>query len=51
VKNRVAPPVGETELEILYPLGSQPLADYVPRVTEAPIHVIAEIEPCASAVV
>ena len=50
VKNRVAPPLGETELEILYPLGSQPLTDYAPRVTEAPIH-IAEMEPCASAVV
>jgi RecA/RadA recombinase len=50
VKNRVAPPLGETELEIHYPLGARPLADYTPRLTEASIHV-AEMEPCESAVV
>ena len=50
VKNRVAPPLGETELEIRYPLGAQPLTDYAPRITEAPIQVV-EMEPCASAVV
>ena len=43
VKNRVAPPLGVTQLEICYRLGAQ-------SVTEASIQV-AEIEPCASAVV
>jgi RecA/RadA recombinase len=43
VKNRVAPPLGETELEICYRLGAQ-------SITEASTQV-AEIEPCASAVV
>jgi len=43
VKNRVAPPVGETELEICYRLGAQ-------SVKEAAIQV-AEMEACASAVV
>ncbi len=43
VKNRVAPPLGETELEICYRLGAQ-------SVTEASIEV-AEMEPCVSAVV
>jgi RecA DNA recombination protein len=50
VKNRVASPLGETELEIRYPLGAQPLPAYKPQVTEAPNHAI-ELEPCASAVV
>jgi RecA/RadA recombinase len=48
-KNRVAPPLGETELEIRYPLGPQPLTDYRPGVTETSIQVTEE--PCASAVV
>ena len=43
VKNRVAPPVGETELEICYRLGAQ-------SVKEAPIQA-AEMETCASAAV
>ncbi|HEY1421672.1 MAG TPA: hypothetical protein VGG90_13305 [Candidatus Dormibacteraeota bacterium] len=50
VKNRVAPPLGETELEIRYPLGAQPLFDHRARVSEAPIH-IAELPECESAVV
>jgi len=50
VKNRVAPPLGETELEIRYPLGTRPLADYPQLVTEKPIHA-GELESCASAVV
>src|SRR5438105_10177751 len=47
VKNRVAPPLGETELEIRYPLGTQTLTDHRVQVTE----VIDGLEPCASAVV
>jgi RecA/RadA recombinase len=43
VKNRVAPPLGETELEICYRLGAL-------SVTEASVEV-AEMEPCVSAVV
>src|SRR5260370_9202223 len=43
VKNRVAPPLGETELEICYRLGAQ-------SVSEASTQVI-ELEPCAAAVV
>src|SRR2546422_6197371 len=50
VKNRVAPPLSETELEMRYPLSAQPLTDYTPRINEAPIQVI-EMESCASAVV
>ena len=50
VKNRVAPPLGETELEIRYPLGTRPLTDYPQLVTEKPIHA-GELESCASAVV
>jgi RecA/RadA recombinase len=50
IKNRVAPPVGETELEIHYPLGSQPASDYEPGIIEVPsIHVVEQL--CASAVV
>lgn len=52
IKNRMAPPVGETELEIRYPLGSQPASDYKPGITEVPsIHVVEMEQPCASAVV
>src|SRR2546425_7531746 len=43
LKNRVAPPVGETELEICYRLGAQ-------SVKEAPIQA-AVMETCASAAV
>jgi len=50
VKNRVAPPLGETELEIRYPLGPRPLRDYDSGVTETPIPTV-EMEPCASAAV
>ena len=50
LKNRVAAPVGETELEVRYPLGPQRHTDYRPGITQAPIHFV-EIEPCASAVV
>jgi hypothetical protein len=49
LKNRVAPPLGETELEIRYPLGAQPLPDYQARVIEAPI--LEGIPECVSAVV
>jgi hypothetical protein len=49
-KNRVAPPLIETELEIRYPLGAQPLFDQPVRVSEAAIHV-AELPECESAVV
>jgi recombination protein RecA len=47
LKNRVAPPLGETELEIRYPLGAQLFLDH--PVSEALLQV-AELE-CASAVV
>ena len=50
VKNRVAPPVGETELEIRYPLGAQPLFDHSVHVVEAP-SVHTEELACVSAVV
>ncbi len=38
VKNRVAPPLGETVFEVRYPLGERPLADYAAGVTEMPLH-------------
>ena len=50
VKNRVAPPIGETELEIRYPLGSQDVLDFIPGVTEVPVEVM-EVETYASAAV
>lgn len=50
LKNRVAPPLGETELEIRYPLGAQPFPDYRAQITEAPMH-IEKISQCASAAV
>lgn len=50
LKNRVAPPIGQTELELRYPLGTQPLFDHAVHVIEAPIQV-AELPECASAVV
>lgn len=50
VKNRVAPPLGETELVIRYPLGARPLFDHTALVAEAPIQV-SEMAACASAVV
>lgn len=52
VKNRVAPPQGETELEIRYPLGPRRLADHSPHIEEMarPVHV-EEVRPRASAAV
>jgi RecA/RadA recombinase len=50
VKNRVAPPLGETLLEIRYPLGAQPLIDYGASVSEVPVQVEEGLE-CVSAVV
>jgi recombination protein RecA len=50
VKNRVAPPLGETQLEIRYPIGSRTLIDHEPRVTEVPVHV-EKLSPCVSAAV
>jgi hypothetical protein len=49
LKNRVAPPLGETELEIRYPLGAKPLSDYHACVIEAPI--LEEVPEFVSAVV
>jgi recombination protein RecA len=50
VKNRVAPPLGEAELEIRYPLGAQPLSDLPVHVAEIPLVRLERLE-CASAVV
>ena len=50
VKNRVAPPLGERELEIRYPLGERRLADYAVGVTEMPVH-FEEAPPRESAAV
>ena len=50
VKNRVAPPLGETELEIRYPLGAKLLSDHQVRVAEIPSVRVEELE-CESAVV
>jgi hypothetical protein len=47
LKNRVAPPIGEAELEIRYPLGAQLFLQQA--VHEAP-HRVAELE-CESAAV
>jgi RecA/RadA recombinase len=49
LKNRVAPPIGETALEIHYPLGAHPLSDYQASIVEAPI--LEETPECESAVV
>lgn len=49
LKNRVAPPIGETELEIRYPLSAQPLSDYRASLIEVPIQA-DELPACASAV-
>jgi RecA/RadA recombinase len=35
LKNRVAPPLGETELEIRYPLSPRSLGDYMPGIAES----------------
>jgi recombination protein RecA len=57
MKNRVAPPLGESELEVRYPLGAQPLSDHPVHVAEVsslrveiPSLLIEELK-CASAVV
>jgi RecA/RadA recombinase len=49
VKNRVAAPLGESELEIRYPLGTRPLLDHPVTISEAPVH--EEELQCASLVV
>src|SRR5579864_5474745 len=50
LKNRVAPPLGETALEIRYPLGAHPLSDHLVHIVEARLDV-QEVAQCASAVV
>jgi RecA/RadA recombinase len=50
LKNRVAPPLGETELEIRYPLGPRSPRDYVTGITEVAAGY-EEVHPRASAVV
>ena len=50
VKNRVAAPLGETELEVRYPLGGRRLGDYSPGVFESHDHV-EELRPRESAAV
>ncbi len=50
VKNRVAPPLGETELEVRYPLGLQRPGDYLPGVTHVSPQV-EELSPRESAAV
>ena len=50
VKNRVAAPIGEAELEIRYPLGAQTLSDHAVHVIETP-SVPEEELACTSAVV
>jgi len=42
VKNRVAPPLGETELEIRYPLGAKSLVDHQVEVAELSSHEVKE---------
>lgn len=50
-KNRVAPPLSETELEVRYPLGPRMLGDYSPGVIEASRLDVEEARPRASAAV
>ena len=50
VKNRVAPPLGQAEMEIRYPFGAQKLGDYTPGVIATPSHV-EELRPRESAAV
>jgi recombination protein RecA len=50
LKNRVAPPLGEADLEIRYPIGTQTLAGVPIQVVEATRVPIEELA-CASAVV
>jgi recombination protein RecA len=58
LKNRVAPPVGETELEIRYPLGTQFLFEPVAEISPIPVEQLPvarmapfQEEECVSAVV
>lgn len=50
VKNRVAAPVGETELEVRYPLGAAPLGDFTSGISQIAAHA-TEVETFASAAV
>jgi RecA/RadA recombinase len=50
MKNRVAPPLGETELEIRYSLGVQSLFDHPVHLVEAPVQA-AELPTCESAAI
>ncbi len=50
LKNRVAPPLAETTLEIRYPLGPRRLFDHRVHVVEAPA-AVSEVAECASAAV
>lgn len=50
LKNRVSPPLGETELEIRYPLSPRSPGDYVTGITEVAINR-EEVQRRASAVV
>ena len=50
-KNRVSPPLGETELEVRYPLGTRMLGDYSPGVVETSRLHVEEVRPRASAAV
>ena len=50
VKNRVAPPLGETLFEVRYPLSERPLAGYAAGVTEVLLH-FEEAPPRESAAV
>ena len=50
VKNRVAPPLGMTELEIRYPLGTRELTDFMPGIREVRVQ-IEEVADCTSAAV
>ena len=50
LKNRVAPPLGESDLEIRYPLSPRQPADYVTGINENAIGY-EEVQPRASAVV
>jgi hypothetical protein len=49
LKNRVAPPLGETELEIRYPLSPRQPPDYITGISEIAIGY-EEVQPRASAV-
>jgi len=50
IKNRVAPPLGETGIEIRYPLGAQLLADHPVHVVDAPLET-AELRAAVAAAI